>query len=295
MIKKCLSFIMVVLLGGLAASAATSAYKMVGDQKYVFTLGEQSITIDAAAGAKIISYKYGEKEVISQSAWRESFGSTFWTSPQKEWSWPPVIEYDKKAYTVEEKLASLVMTSQVNAKLGYRIIKEFAADEKKGCFVITYSIRNETEVTKQVAPWEITRVPNDGLIFFDAKTADITPAGLMPFEEMNGISWYRTDTANENRKVNADGKGWLAYLNDGLLMVKKFQDLNLSQPAPDEAEIQVYVNRGKTYIELESQGAYTTLQPGEALSWTVRWALLPYQGETTPSKALIKKVRKVIK
>ena len=66
---------------------------------------------------------------------------------------------------------------------------------------------------------------------------------------------------------NADGKGWLAYLNKekGLLLVKQFEDLVAGQPAPDEAEIQVYVNRGKTYIELESQGAYTTLQPGEEL------------------------------
>ena len=77
--------------------------------------------------------------------------------------------------------------------------------------------------------------------------------------------------------MNADGKGWLAYLNQekGLLLVKQFEDLDKSQPAPDEAEIQVYVNRGKTYIELESQGAYTTLQPGEELSWTVSWYLQP--------------------
>jgi len=33
------------------------------------------------------------------------------------------------------------------------------------------------------------------------------------------------------------------------------------------------VNRGKTYIEIESQGAYTTLAPGKSLDWTVRWYL----------------------
>ena len=71
--------------------------------------------------------------------------------------------------------------------------------------------------------------------------------------------------------MNADGKGWLAYLNNGLLLLKKFDDLSPTQPAPGEAEIQVYVNRGKTYIELESQGAYTNLAPGESLTWTVRW------------------------
>ena len=66
--------------------------------QYVLKCGNVSMTIDAAKGGKILSYKYGDKEVISQLKWPESFGSTFWTSPQKEWYWPPVPEYDKKPY-----------------------------------------------------------------------------------------------------------------------------------------------------------------------------------------------------
>ena len=95
--------------------------------------------------------------------------------------------------------------------------------------------------------------------------------------------------------MNADGKGWLAYLNQekGLLLVKRFEDLDKGQPAPDEAEIQVYVNRGKTYIELESQGAYATLQPGEELNWTVRWYLQPTDA-SEPSEALLQQVKKIL-
>jgi hypothetical protein len=94
--------------------------------------------------------------------------------------------------------------------------------------------------------------------------------------------------------VNADGKGWLAYTAKGLLLVKRFDDLSPEQPAPGEAEIQIYVNRGRTYIELESQGAYQQLQPGESLSWTVRWYLLPYDGGAVPSEALLKKVQTIV-
>ena len=105
--------------------------------------------------------------------------------------------------------------------------------------------------------------------------------------------WYQTDEANENRKINADGKGWLAYCANGLLLIKQFEDLTPSQPAPNEAEIQVYVNRGKSYIELESQGAYTTLKPGEQLSWTVKWNLLPVT-ESQPSAKLMKRIKSII-
>ena len=80
-----------------------------------------------------------------------------------------------------------------------------------------------------------------------------------------------------------------------LLMIKKFDDLAASQPAPNEAEIQVYVNRGKTYIELESQGAYTELKPGESLSWTVRWYLMPDSSPVEASAKLLTQVKKVVK
>jgi hypothetical protein len=207
-----------------------------------------------------------------------------------------VPEYDKKPYSVEEKDGVLTMTSEVNEKLKFRIRKAFVVDEPNQAIAITYSIINASDETRKVAPWEITRVQNEGgLIFFEAPVDSIWPAGLMNFKGANGISCYEPDEANENRKVNADGKGWLAYLNKekGLLLVKQFEDLVAGQPAPDEAEIQVYVNRGKTYIELESQGAYTTLQPGEELNWTVRWYLQP----STPasSDALVQQVKDMIK
>ena len=292
--------IAIVLLWAVLSSNGAFAQKMgvkhLGSSKYEMTLGEVSMVIDAEKGAKILSFKYGEQEIISQSPMRETFGSTFWTSPQKEWNWPPVPEYDKMPYAVEEKEASLVMTSQVSARLNYRIRKQFAIDESDGAFVITYSIVNEGDEVRKVAPWEITRVANEGgLIFFDASVEGITPAGLMAFSSESGAAWYLSDEASENRKINADGKGWLAYKNENLLLIKKFQDLKPSEPAPDEAEVQIYVNRGKTYIELESQGAYTELKPGESLDWTVRWYLLQDETPVKPSEALVKKVIKAVK
>ena len=201
-------------------------------------------------------------------------------------------EYDKRPYQVEDAGGVLTMTSEVSEKLKFRMRKAFAVDEQNKAIVITYAIINESDETRQVAPWEVTRVENTGgLIFFEAPVDSIWPAGLMNFKEAYGAAWYQTDVTNENRKVNADGKGWLAYCANGLLLVKRFEDISPSQPAPDEAEIQVYVNRGKAHIELESQGAYTTLKPKEQLTWTVRWYLLPYDGAPEPSEALLQMVR----
>ena len=289
--KILLPLIAALALGCSLASAQT--FKTLEDNQYSISAGDLTMTVDAGKGAKILSFQYKGKEVLSQIQRPNAFGSTFWTSPQTEWNWPPVQEYDSRPYTVEQKNGELVMTGQVSPRFHYRIIKEFRPSGD--CIEITYSIVNEAAVERKVAPWEISRVPSDGVIFFDAIPESITPIALLPITFENGASWYQVDEARANRKINADGSGWYAYANDGLVLVKRFEDIDRTQPAPAEAEIQVYVNAGKTFIELEAQGAYTSLKPGETLSWTVCWYLLPLEGDAVPSKALIDLVNTVVK
>lgn len=283
------------VMGGQTVSAQPAQGDQDATGLYSLQCGHVKMEINAAKGGKILSLKYDDREMLSQLRWPEAFGSTFWTSPQKEWNWPPVKEFDKNPYTVTQDGGTLKMTSEVSERLKCRVGKTFTTDEKDGAIVVTYTITNEGSEPRKVAPWEITRVENEGgVIFFDAPVDGIWPAGLMDFNTQYGLAWYQTDERNENRKVNADGKGWLAYCSRGLLLVKRFDDLTPEQPAPDEAEVQVYVNRGKAHIELESQGAYQLLQPKESLSWTVRWYLMPYEGEAVPSEALAKQVRDIV-
>lgn len=266
------------------------------DGKYSITQGNVTMTIDAQKGGKIVSYRYDDSEVLSQTRFPNSFGSTFWTSPQSEWNWPPVAEYDRNPFTAEVNGNTLVLTSAKSERFGYRIRKEFNTDAKDNSIVITYTIINESEQTRKVAPWEISRVPNGGIVFFQA--TEVTPGNNMetlPFEFTQKAAWYTMDEAKVNRKINADGKGWLAFYDKGMLFVKKFQDLKESEPAPAEAEIQIFANPGKTFVEIEEQGAYTTLKPGEEVSWTVRWYLEPCDLPAEPSKALLKKALKIVK
>ena len=264
---------------------------------YTISVGNVTMTIDSEKGGKIKSYKFGEKEIISQSRFPNSFGSTFWTSPQKEWNWPPVTEFDTAPYVVTEKNGKLIMASRTAEKLPMRIVKEFYTDETDNSIVASYYIVNESKENRKVAPWEITRVPSKGVIFFDCPVENIEAASgeLLKFNSAYGVSWYQFDVAKGNRKINADGKGWVAYSYDGLLLVKKFEDITPSQPAPGEAEVQVYVNQGDTYTEMENQGAYTELKPGEALRWTVKWYLVPQDISGEPSKKLAKAAKKLVR
>ena len=291
--KLILTLAAAVTMGSMALSAQT--VNALDNGQYSIKVGDVTLTVDANRGGKVISYTYQDKEVLSKTRMPNSFGSTFWTSPQSEWNWPPVAEYDTKPFKAEVKDGALVLKGD-KSRFGYHVEKVFKADAKDNSIAITYTIVNESGETRKVAPWEISRVPNGGVVFFEAKEA--TPANNMkglPFVYENGAAWYVMDEDKENRKINADGKGWLAFCDNGLMFVKKFEDLAPSQPAPAEAEIQLYANPGKTFVEIEEQGAYTTLKDGEKVDWTVRWYLVPNDLPAEPSKALLKKAKKIVK
>lgn len=266
--------------------------------------GHVTMVIDAANGARIMSLKWDTLEVISQNPAPNMYGSTFWTSPQKEWNWPPVREHDMGRYTVEQKDGKIIMTSGLSERFPLRIRKTFSVVDE-GYFAITYSITNEGTEERKVAPWEVTRVPGEGTIAFAAPADSIWPAGLMNFQQNKSEARYDIDKVDKQRKINANGqptvssrkgKGWevkegdyleiltrkpffdgmsyLRYTNKGLQLIKRFPDLKAGQAAPGEDEIQVYVHQDALYCELEEQGPYTLLKPGETLDWTVYWKLL---------------------
>ena len=272
-----------------ATALSAQSVQKLDEEKYSVTNGDVTLVVDAAHGAKILSFKLGEQEVIAQKpeppaptdgapAPRmrfvnpNSYGSTFWTSPQAEWNWPPVPEYDSKPYEAEATADAIVLTGQVS-KYGYRVRKAISADPADGAFVITYSIINESGEVRKVAPWAITRVPNGGYLEFDAKAEDVTPLDLMKVSFGEGPAKLEIDVANQNRKINVDGKGWLKFHDNGLVLTQKFPDIAPADAAPGEAEIQVYIDARKSFVEIEAQGAYTELKPGEKLDWTVRWYL----------------------
>ena len=284
-----------------ATALSAQTVQKLDDEKYVLSVQDLSMTVDAAHGGKILSFKLGEQEVIAQNPAAapqpapqgegqprrrffnpNSYGSTFWTSPQKEWNWPPVPEYDSLPYTAEVKdgpvkvadvvIPALFLQGQVS-KFGDRVCKAFTVDPSDLAFVITYSIVNESGETRQVAPWQISRVPNGGFLEFDATPEGVTPADLMKVTFDENLAILEVDVADQNRKINVDGKGWLNFRDNGLVLTQRFPDIAQEDAAPGEAEIQVYIDARKSFVEIEAQGPYTTLAPGEKLDWTVRWYL----------------------
>ncbi len=83
--------------------------------------------------------------------------------------------------------------------------------------------------------------------------------------------------AQGDAQLYTDGsEGWFAEVNGDVILIKKFPDITFEAAAPNEGEVELYANKDipqKSYVEIEHQGAFTELRPGQSFSWTMQWFL----------------------
>ncbi len=230
----------------------------------------------SANGGRIISFRFGNIELITNKNEHENFGSTLWTSPQSDWGWPPYPFLDTEEYPVEKIGDTLKMTSKPDLKSGLQFEKKFVAIDNH--FIrIEYLICNVSKKPKKVAAWEVTRVPCGGLAFFPGGgKANIPASTLITNLSKDSINWVlinKTTTSDHQKLFATASEGWLAYAFNDMLFIKQFPDTKPEDYSPGQGEVEIYSNKEKNYAELENHGAYTLLEPGQVLNYVVNWHL----------------------
>ncbi|MBN1893739.1 DUF4380 domain-containing protein [bacterium] len=267
---------------------------------YRIYAGPVVMTVDASRGARIISLTYEGREILcSERTHPENFGSTLWTSPQSDWGWPPYPVLDTDPYQAGIEKNVLRMISEPDPESGYRFEKHFRGYESDTLIEITYVIENVSDQNKRVAPWEVTRVPAGGMSFFPGSADGILPYSTLDAADSQGILWLFDDPGiGRDKKFFAHGReGWLAYAQDSLLFVKQFPDIPDSLSAPNESDVEIFAAGTYDYVELECQGAYLELAPGEFMTWQVMWYLRQAPAWLVPGEmdaALVRRVRALL-
>ncbi len=259
--------------------------------KIVFEIHNMRIEIDPELAGRISSVKLdGEEFIITEGA-TEQRGSTFWPSPQN-WPWPPPRALDSQPYNGGIDGDSVVLTSGIDESTGLRFRKTYIGNHADTSILIRYAMINEKASAINVGPWEVTRIPKTGLSFWlkgDGQTPNELP-------EMSGAIWFDWSDPQTTRKIFADASdGWLTHVNSkGQFLIKKFEDTPESQKAPNENEIEIYT--ASNFFELEHQGPYTEIAPGDSLIWEVKWYLrsVPEISVEAGNEELIEIVESVI-
>lgn len=269
---------------------------------YRWQLGDLSLEVDAAHGARVIAFRIGAENILTGPEINGlNFGSTFWTSPQADWNWPPVVEFDSAPYTVSGQGADLLFTSATADPLGLRVTKRFTVDPVREVVDIVYGIENPGGSPRTVAPWENARVPTGGLTFFPVG-GGVQPPSTLKVREIDGVVWFDYDAKpiTDHQKMFAHGaEGWLAHIDVArrMLYLKTFDEIEASAQAPSEAQIEIYADPAHTYVEVEQQGAYRPIEPGGRVEWSVTWRLrrVPLGLDIIPgNKSLLALVRAVV-
>jgi len=268
--------------------------------RHVLAWDDVSFEVEARTGGRVTALRLGGRNLLTgPEIDAGNFGSTFWTSPQSAWGWPPVPEVDHHEYRAAIEDSAIVMRSAPSASLGVEIEKRFAADRARGAVLFEYRIHNLGALPIQTAPWQITRVGPGGLTFYPSGEGAFPPSNL-GVQDALGATWYDYDRASitEHQKHFADGReGWLAHVDGNALLVKTFPAVPRAAHAPGEAQIEIYASPAHTYVEVEAQGAYETVEPGGALTWQVVWLarrlpeILPI---SVGSEALLAHVRALV-
>ena len=245
---------------------------------YRWRFGDASFEVDAEHGAHITAFRIGERNIlIGPETSPINYGSTFWTSPQSDWNWPPPPELDSAPFSVSGEGADLVFEGPPMPATGLAIRKRFRADPDRETVSVEYGIHNTSDQERTVAPWEISRVPTGGLTFFPLGKG-IESRSTLASRELAQVAWFTYDPEpiTDHQKLFAHGgEGWVAHADParGILLLKTFPQIAPEDQAPGEAEIELYADPKHTYVEIEQQGAYRPIAPGAEVKWTVVWRL----------------------
>jgi len=268
---------------------------------FVLTLDDARLELDAARGGRVTALYMGERNLLSGAEVDAvNYGSTFWTSPQSAWGWPPVEEIDSAPYVAALDGEAVELQGPASAALGVAVGKRVQVDRALGAFVLAYRVVSHAAEPVRVAPWEVTRVRPNGLTFFATGGGTFAPSDL-PARADGGVTWVHHDAAviAGHQKLYADaGEGWVAHVDGDALFVKTFGLVPRAAHAPGEAQVEIYASSHHRYVEVEQQGAYETLAPGGALEWRVEWRVRRLPAElareaTAPGAALVRLARAV--
>jgi len=259
---------------------------MPGAGRYRFAWGDVVLEIDAMTGARVSTLSLGGANLIMTSAMaghvdggvdNTTWGSVFWTSPRSAWPppmWPPPVAIDNAPYTTGGISGShVVLTGPTETTLGVNMKKDVSADATSGWIKLAYTI-NATKSLK-AGPWEISRVPRGGIVFFPY-TGTVTNQVPLTITQSGGVLWFNdaamTATSPNGDKLFADGMGWTAYVLNGNLFIKRFADQPGTAFPTGEGEVDVYPGNG--FLEFEVEGPYTQLAASGTLPWSVEWKVI---------------------
>lgn len=237
-------------------------------------------------------------------------GHEVWIGPQREWwvhqdlnparaaakaTWPPDPWLSLAKYTlVDRQPDAITLDSPASPVSGVQLRKRYALVAER-----PDSLRLEAEATNHSGKmagrdiWFNTRVPAHTRAYVPvARQEDmrIEPAGALQTTLAGGLLSLDLpgagQAARKGKLFVQPAHGWVAAFRDGQALVIRFAHQPRAAIHPAQGQVELYQDSdpgtpGKGMLEIEVHAPYVELAPGQAMSASELWTVLPYDGPDT--------------
>lgn len=260
--------------------------------------GIVELAVATEIGPRILKYGFvngpnilGEypelKTETSWGTWRPWGGHRLWVGPE---AMPQSYAPDNSPIDVEQAAQFTMNLSQKIDQSGTQKEMTIRMESDSSGIEITHRVTNRTESSIKLCPWAITIMREGGVAVIPLAPFRTHDEELLPAQPI--VRWFFTDwtdprwgfgrshvalRGDNSRKSpqkigTMNREGWCGFLHGGTFFIKSFPSL-LSESYPDlGCNNEVYGDG--SYIELESLGPLTDLEPGRTCSHVERWRLV---------------------
>lgn len=258
---------------------------------------EVEVVATTDVGPRVIRYgPIGQENLLHEVAadrgqrggehFRPYGGHRLWHAPED-----PVRTYapDNEPVEVDWNEPWLVLTAPVERRTGIEKRVELRLAETGTELTLRHRLTNRGLWPVPLAPWALTVMPPGGTAIIPAEPFvpfpdALAPARtlvLWPYTPMNDprFTWgarytfVRQDaSANEPVKIGAAvTEGWSAYVRAGTLFVKEVSFWDVDRARYPDLGVNVEIFTNADFLELESLGPTTLIEPGAAVEHEERW------------------------
>jgi hypothetical protein len=225
-----------------------------------------------------VSTPYGEFHFLG--------GHRLWHAPEHM---PRTYIPDDPKLSVTQLEDGVILEAHTELGTGIRKQMEIRIAPDRPSVTLTHSLTNDGLWALELAPWAITQFRLGGTVILPMPVGNTDPAGLLhnrqfsfwPYTRINDprlklddrFVLFQADALLPPFKIGYfNPHGWLAYWIDGTLFRKSF-DVHPGLPHPDNnCNAEMYCN--DQFVELESLGPLTLLQPQSSVTLTETWEVL---------------------
>jgi len=150
------------------------------------------------------------------------------------------------------------------------VTKRFRLDTARRSVEVTYTLVNATTSTLRAGTLDFHRVPSAGGLTFFPGTPKLLPGSTLKLNVWQPVIWFAHDQPRDTATVEGSvesSEGWVASVNDGLVVVKVVTDT----PKPIISVASAYDARTKLrpWVEIGERTQFE-LGPGATATSTVR-------------------------